>query len=96
METIVITRPEMIKILNNHLTGVAENATCGGELEFFSDERFVIFEDFYEGRPLTAKWKSIVECYNLHNTQTAPNWLQFAERDFPNFLLLVTKRILGV
>jgi len=96
MAELVISRGEMVKILNNHFTAIVENISCGGEFSFKPEDRFQIFTNFKDGKNLSCKWATLMECYHLHETETEPSWLVKAESDYPEFLVMANKKILGL
>jgi len=95
-QEIIINKSQMVKILNNHFALLAETSSDKGSLEYYAEEKFIVFEDFTKGNKLSMKWKHIMECHKLYNTNTEPEWLANVEAKVPNFLVLVTKRILGL
>lgn len=92
----VIERNQMIKLLNNHLTGVAESISCSGEYSYKAEDMFNIFKDFYNGKGINISWRNLMECYHLHDTCVEPKWLAKAESVIPDFLVRFTKRVTGL
>lgn len=84
MITLDISRDKMVIDINNHLTGLAENITCGGAYPMEAGNyRFLTGYKGLDGIPvnISIKHTDILEGYHNHGKAVLPKFLKEKLKD---------------
>ena len=66
---LLITQLDMMRTINNHLTGLLESATCSGETPFNAEGSYRLFNNFFkDGRDLNVSGTFILHGYSNYDT----------------------------